>query len=487
MKLNMTGAMNCAFATLSLVLCISIQAFAATNTLVVTTEDVLGPGSLREAVILANDATEPTCIVFDASVSTIVLTNGRLDLTGDQPITIDGEGRVTITHEEDSLSTPIILRDGGHTIRGLTIENVVGNGVEVGGSNATIDGCVIVGAEFQGISIFGLDSTSVVTVTNCFVGVRPDGTANANGGPNAISARNASQLSIGAPGAGNVIVAAEGDTGVQLVDCSDSSIEDNFIGTDPTGMVGLGGRIGISLQNSADVSMINNLVASQTHTGIFTTVADGFVGGFVMQRNVLGRAVDGSPLPNAAGVVVSGYTGALIGGPNPADGNVIANTTGTAIGIGFDTQQITMRHNLIFDNGLDIDIASGSNGGIAQPVIDSVGRVAGTAAPNSLVDVYTGDMGAENFVETVQADGNGNFTATAFKGIAQVRVQATDPQGNSSVLSAPAEANLETDGCASAPAAASGGGMRADSLMLVVLAVALYCARYGGAPISLHR
>ena len=459
---------------------LSAAARAETHTVTVTNGADAGPGSLRAAIAAAKASPIPMYVDFDPAVQYIELESPlRVDAPG--AIHIDGAGNVTLAGAPGSKGAGLVVISPGTTVTGLVLQAHSGDGIYVQSTadNLTVDDCVIVSNGGDGIFLDGElgDDLSNVTIRGCTIGVMPDG-APAPNGSDAIDAEWLINSAIGVPGNGNVLAAGSETfsvAAIRLSEPADVVIEDNFVGTDPTGMVAIADESGIIIRNASNVIVRGNLVAGWTTDSMRVFINDDIERtGPTIQNNIFGQAADGSPLPNHNGIRLVGLTDTLVGGSNSGDGNLIAHCTGIAIQL-LDSQRITMRRNLVFDNAEDdIVIEPGSNGDIARPQITSADPLVGVAPPNSLVDIYTGDSGAEAFVETVSADAAGNFAATAFKGFSEVRVQATDPLGNSSELSQPAQVDADDDdvGCASNTLGGSGAN-RGDAWLLVALGAAL--------------
>ena len=465
---------------------------AQTNTLVVTAASDSGAGSLREAVSNAKTADAGTRIVFHEAITYIPLET-PLRLDGPSPIAIEGQGRVTLTGAAENKGSGLSISSPNTTLTGLTLQgfDVHGVNVESTADGLTVDSCVIAGNGVDGIFLGGHfdDPVESVTIRACTIGVMPDGTPAPNGS-DGIDAEFMANSTIGEAGAGNVIAAMADPLAVAAVRLSEPDnviMEDNFVGTDPTGTTAIADDTGIVIRNASNVIIRGNLIAGWSNDAIRAFVNDAVVRtGPVVQNNILGQAADGSPLPNVNGITLRDLDGALVGGANAAEGNVIAHCTGNAILVD-GSRLVTMRHNLIFNNAVDISLINGANGDIARPEIAGVDPVAGSAPANSLVDLYTGNGGAEVFVETVQASASGNFTATAFKGITQVRAQATDPAGNSSALSEPAEVDADTGGCASSALRTEGNLGHGDAWILLGLVIGLLFAHPFGRQPTIRR
>jgi CSLREA domain-containing protein len=218
----------------------------------------------------------------------------------------------------------------GNVIAGASI------GVRVPDSTAT--NTVILG------NLIGTDVTGSVTLGG-FDGIQIRSADNTIGGPTAV-ARNV------IAGAGNAIdIIASGGGNV---------VQGNFIGTDITGMIGLGNG-GSGIQTTGDTliggtatppgSPPGNVISANGLGGIFS----GESSGAIVQGNLIGTAADGtSPLGNQShGVFFAGNTtGNTIGGASAGAGNVIAFNTGYGVLVAGSTNAAhTIESNTITSNG----------------------------------------------------------------------------------------------------------------------------------------
>ncbi len=99
----------------------------------------------------------------------------------------------------------------------------------------------------------------------------------------------------------------------------------------------------------------------------------------------------------------------------------------------------TITRNSIHSNGtLGINLISGGNNELQSPVINSIGSVSGTAPPNSLVEIFSGnDDEGKIYEDSIRADGSGNFFWPGTPQGPWVTATATDASGNTSEFSAP--------------------------------------------------
>ncbi len=142
------------FAAFAFLICLFAVQSASAATFTVTTTADSGAGSLRQAILNANVASDADAIVFDAtlfgSAQTINLLSG---LTISNPVTITGTGARLLTVRRNTASNFAILtiNNGSGTVRisGMTISNggavSFGAGVSNNGGAVTLDGVAVSG------------------------------------------------------------------------------------------------------------------------------------------------------------------------------------------------------------------------------------------------------------------------------------------------------------------------------------------------------
>lgn len=258
------------------------------------------------------------------------------------------------------------------------------------------------------------------------------------------------------------------------------TVQGNFIGTNITGTtkLGGGGGIGITISGTATIggtaAGAGNVISCD---GLGIRV---YGGTLTIQGNYFGTAADGvSPLPSYQGLSVENDAVATVGGVAAGAGNVIANHTFAGVTVK-DTAHVAIRHNSIYDNGMDpttishlgIDLSgdevtpndpgdtdSGPNNLQNFPVIASAtvsgGMIAITGSLNShasttynlefFANDHINTLGygeGKNFLGTASvttnATGNANFSVSfpVAAGAPHVTATATDPNGNTSEFSA---------------------------------------------------
>jgi parallel beta-helix repeat protein len=358
--------------------------------------------SLREAIEATNNTANgatPDEIHFNIAgpgPHTIAAASALPDIT--DGLIIDG------TTEPDFGGSPVIVVDGntttgstdglkletgseGSTIRGLVVNQFARDGISVRTSGNTIAGNYI-----------GTDVTGLIDLGN-----GTDGIYIANGASNNIIGGTAS--------ADRNIISGNNDEGIEVRGSTSSGnqILGNYIGVGSDGMSPLGNDEGIWVQDAPN-TVIGGVAAGATNvigannSGIIVSGDDAT--GTVVQGNFIGTDVtDTVDLGGSFYGILFYFTdsgpfflpigdpsNSTIGGVNPGEGNTIANWNLDGVNVGFGTGH-SVRGNVIRSNGdLGIDLT----------VIDGV----------TLNDTGDGDSGAnelQNFPvlsAAVSAGGN---------------------------------------------------------------------------------
>ena len=123
------------------------------------------------------------------------------------------------------------------------------------------------------------------------------------------------------------------------------------------------------------------------------------------------------------------------------EGNVVAHHAMDGIHMTDGTTDSNrVFNNSIHSNGTGIVLSSGAQQNLQPPVINAVSQsqVSGTAEANALVQVYSdaGNQG-ETFLDTIRADGSGNWTLAASIPFGRNATALQDVGGNTSAFSAP--------------------------------------------------
>jgi hypothetical protein len=308
--------------------------------LVVTTTADSGPGSLRQALLRANNNPGPHTITFaiGSGVQTIALVNPLPAIT--RPVVIDG------TTQPGFSGRPLIVLNGASA--GSTA-----NGLDVRATGCTIQGLVINGFGGDGVRIEAGAASNVVEGN--YIGTDSTGTVaapNGNDGVDIFGGASGNTIGGTATGAGNVLsgnkyyglaISGSGTSG--------NLVQGNFVGTSAGGLAAvsnpstIGSGIGIYGGASSNTiggtgSGARNVISGNTIDGIqignsgtsSNLVAGNLIGTDSSGNNALANNNNGVDIFNAA----SGNTigGTAIGAANVLSGNtyygLVISGSGTA-------------------------------------------------------------------------------------------------------------------------------------------------------------
>jgi hypothetical protein len=308
-------------------------------TLIVTTTADTGPGSLRDAIAIANATPGLDNISFNipgSGVQTIQPLSALPIIT--DPVIIDGSTQAGYTDvplielRGDQAGAAVLgagvnglaIIAGGSAVRALTINRFSGAGLAIGtvGENV-VEGCFI-GTTADGVSLAGNQDGGVV------IGQSRD---NRIGGTT-LAARNviAGNAPYNVSVTGSVPNPAGGAGNV---------VQGNYIGVDRLGLsaVAMPNTFGVGVSIlyapgtiiGGTVPGSRNVIAGHLSAGILMYGGNGTT----IQGNYLGTGADGmTSLPDPVEIVIDHSDDVVVGGRTPEARNVIAGGPGSAEGIG---------------------------------------------------------------------------------------------------------------------------------------------------------
>src|SRR5207302_1415818 len=297
---------------------------------VINTNDA-GAGSLRQAILDANNSPGADVINFQIGqgTPTISLSSSLPEIT--DPVTIDGStggaGRVELRGPNLGGNQPcLVITAGSSVVRGLVINRFLNGEIELQSSNNLIENCFI-----------GTDSAGNSAPRNHLFGVKIS-----NGSHNLIGGT--------AAGSGNLI--SGHTTGIWITgsDAGNNQVQGNLIGTNAAGTDAIFNGLGVSIESLSFGNLIGGAqagarnVISANGEGLHISSA-----GNIVQGNFIGTSAAGTTaLGNGTGVLVT-QPNNTIGGTTVGAGNVIAGNSDTGLFI-FDTTGIQVQGNLIGTN-----------------------------------------------------------------------------------------------------------------------------------------
>jgi large repetitive protein len=258
--------------------------------------------------------------------------------------------------------------------------NYIYIGIKISGSDNTIGGTtsgagnVVSGSSYD-VEIQGvLEPAMNNAVQGNFIGTDASGSAEPTGGTgtNGVLVIGSSGNTIGGttPLARNVISVGDGE-GLIIEDAVSAAatgnvVQGNYIGTDLTGLVGLGNVVGVNVARSPFVMIggtapgAGNVISGSddSYPGI---ILDGGSDD-VVEGNFIGTNKDGTaPLPNTGGDVLlqDGAVGDTIGGTSAGSGNVIAFNGEGGVLVDYSCTGVAILGNKIFGTsgpGTGIDL-----------------------------------------------------------------------------------------------------------------------------------
>lgn len=342
---------------------------------------------------IGGTATLARNVIANNSLYGIQLTSSPRTVIENNYIGVDGTGLIDMGN---GLTGVYVVNSADVEIGGTTrasrnvISGNVGNGISIDGTSTG----TIIKANFIGVGVNG--STEI---PNDEHGILNSGTAD---GMIVGGATDAERNVISGNGRFNVNADPDdgitGD-GVRLIGTDNHLIQNNYIGTDSTGTIGIGNHWGgVSINDDSDNNdVFDNLVADNRNEGIW--IYNGCDNN-ELYRNIVGVGTDGSNLGNwDFGIYI--HTGSsqnnIVGG-SAANANVIAYTRGerpgldgdgVIIGTGSDFNQITF--NSIYCNaGEGIVVEGTGNESVAAPIVvaSNANDINGTGTNGMTVHIY---------------------------------------------------------------------------------------------------
>ncbi len=237
------------------------------------------------------------------------------------------------------------IPNGNHGI-GVAIQSS-----NIGDVDAT---CYVSGNTANGIAVFHSSGVRS-TITNCIIGLKPDGTAAGNGSTGIEASFDGITIT-------DCVVSSNGFFGIHLTQNADSSIVTGcYVGTDPTGTTARGNTFyGIYVdargcEIGTPGSDRRNVFAANASSGVY--VADSG-SGCIFHGNIIGmdREMESQLSNGGPGLDIKGARDLIVGGPLESQRNfIVGDTFSPAIQIGSSAlrppRHIRIIGNIIGSNG----------------------------------------------------------------------------------------------------------------------------------------
>ena len=386
---------------------------AASTTIYVTNTSDSGPGSLRAAIVAANNPTltwDTIAFAIPGAGKQVITPMTNLPaLTA--PVTVDGYTQSGASPATTSSAAVLqIVINARNTTRGLALNT----------DNSWVRGLVVSSSAGDGMDLDGRNNR----IDGNYVGVTPAGTAAAGNGADGIRVSGtANIIGAGDPSARN-LVSANGGAGIEVVSGRDNAVAFNYLGTDVTGTGDLGnGDDGVLVE--ADTAIVDsNVIGGNGGNGVRLRGSNDRV-----VANEIGVSSTGtlpSVIPNDLDGVRADGTGATIGeylagntiGANLANG-IRLTSSGASVAanyVGTDVNNQALYGNIV--DGIRVD---GSQNLIGGPDATAANVVSGNdqrgihvvgndnqVLRNLVGTDPSGVSGRANFGPGIQVDGDRN-------------------------------------------------------------------------------
>ncbi len=287
----------------------------------VTNTNDAGPGSLRQAIIDANSFPGNDVIDFaipGTGVHTIALLSALPAIT--ETVIIDGYTQPG--------ASPNTLVNGDDAVLLVEIDGagVLENGLELQGGTSTVRGLVIHGFPASFKAAILLSGSGGHVVSGNFIGTDALGSSPLFNGTAVEAVSPGNRVGGTSPADRNLL--SGNHYGVILnLGAANSVVEGNYIGTDRTGTAAIPNQVGVNMAGGmvgGQSAGAGNLISGNVPYGVAVT---GNESPAVIQGNLIGTDVTGTvAIPNSYGISVylPDVEDAVIGGPNPGEGNLIS-------------------------------------------------------------------------------------------------------------------------------------------------------------------
>jgi uncharacterized repeat protein (TIGR01451 family) len=345
-------------------------AIGGSSTLFVTTNADSGTGSLRQAILDANNAsvcTAPCSIDFN-------LPGAQRTITPPTSLPAITAANVTIdaTTQPGYSGTPLVTLDGSSNPNPSA-------GLQLSGGSDTVKGLSIV--RFQGSAIV-VDSLGSDLIAANYLGLQTDGLTPGQNAGEGILVTTANNTIGGSNAASRNVISGNFGSGVVLKGstATGNAVRGNYIGLNAAGTSNVANITdGIQILLGASNNIIGgttaadrNVISGNNASGIYITGTAGAVcSGNLISANFIGTDAAGSAsIGNSTGVFLgTDVTGNTIGGTAAGTGNtIVSNTTGISFDGPGDANAI-LGNSITGNSGMTIDL--GNNGPTANDAGDT--------------------------------------------------------------------------------------------------------------------
>ena len=331
-------------AALSVVVALPAPVPVRAATLVVITTADSGPGSLRDAITLANAAPGHDQIQFaipGMGVKTIAPLSELPTIT--DPLTIDGytqPGAAANTLAVGSDAVLLIELSGASAPQGS-------DGLRLDTDDSVISGLVINGwkpaampdplnPRGHGVSVLAGADRNVISGN--FIGTNAAGTAAVANRAGVHIVGGADSLIGGASPAARNVISGNAMWGIRVTgfETQRVAIQGNYVGTNASGTGAVPNETGVFVVNGPADTLVGgtaaaarNIISGNTHAGVNLTKTSGAIDAnpprTVVQGNWVGLDATGAvKLGNGIGVFISSVDGATVGGATAGAANVVS-------------------------------------------------------------------------------------------------------------------------------------------------------------------
>lgn len=360
--------------------------FVLPNPITVTNTNEFGPGSLRDAIDIANTDGVESAIAFDP-----LLSGSAIPLTGSLPAL--NENGTTINGDINGDCKPDIEVRGNGTFNGITIF----------GAFCTIRGLAL--NRFNSEAITLPSGSNNNTVVCNFIGTDLTGTISYNTGAHGIVVRDGASNNI----VRNNVIAAFGQDSLNLTNTPNNVVQGNTIGLSATGTVPMPSPVGLQITSSNNTTADGNrILGTNGAVDVQSSTATSITGstiGWPASSIPLGYGIrlfntSGSFI-NANHIENNGGSGIRIEGAG-SDSNAVRNNAisgNGALGIDLDGDGVTPN-----DNTADAD--NGANDDLNFPVITHATANGANTAIEGFLDTAPGSYDIDFYVSS-QRDPSG--------------------------------------------------------------------------------